>query len=266
MTIFMHYTKRALKEPLGIAIYIVAPLVMVLITTLVNQYAADEFQGAAVMANGRDLVVSVNVFMNLIMFQFMGILLVVDPLHVDIRRDMRWRLLAAPVPPVKFVFGCMFGHYVFALLSGLLIIAGGFVMGGYMFTPWVPVAVLALVGIIAMLMGTLFFYLFKSLAVANTLGTVFTFGMAIPQGIMIMADFPTPVQTFGQYFTPLAWAFRAIIYSSDEASEMMTQFFFNQQHSFTRGMPGALMNLGLLAAFAAVLAVIVVLVSRRKAV
>ncbi|MCL2189077.1 MAG: hypothetical protein FWC16_09185 [Defluviitaleaceae bacterium] len=265
MTIIKHYLKRSLIEPIGIAIYIVAPLVFVGLIAVMNQYNIEE--GAiTLMANGTDLNVGNNLVINMLMFQFMGILLVVDPLFRDLKYDMRWRLLSAPVPSVKFVFGCMWGHYVFALAAGALLLIGGFFMNSYMFNPFVLAAALALVALIAMLFGTLFFYLFKKMAIPNTLGTVISFGMSILFGVMVSVDLPTPLHYFGQYGTPFAWALRAIIYSSEEASAILSSPNITMFETFDGGMTGVMMNLGFLAAFAAVLAVIVVIVSRRKAI
>ena len=264
MIIFKHYLRRSIIEPIGIAIYVIAPLVFVLLTTVINQYGQPE-DAVVILSNGRDLNVAMNLIINLFMFQFMGILLVVDPLFRDLKYDMRWRLLAAPVPPVKIVFGCMWGHYVFAILAGLLLLVGGFFMGSYMFNIGILLATLALVSLIAMLFGTLLFFLFKKMAIPNTLGTVISFGMAILMGVLVTVDLPGPLHAFGQYGTPLAWATRAVVYSSAEASQILTDFF-GIFETFEGGMSGAFMNLGFLGAFAAALAILVVLVSRRKTV
>jgi len=265
MTIFKHYLRRAFTEPIGIAIYIGAPAVMVALLAIMNQYGGEDGQTAEVLlSGGRDINIGFNLIMNMIIFQFMGILLVVDPLFRDLKKDMRWRLLSAPVPPTKLVFGNMFAHYIFAVASGLLLILVGYFFNSYMFTLWVMVTVLALVALIAMLIGVIFFYLCKTMALANTLGTVFTWLMVILQGIMFAIP-PEPLYTIGSYHTPLAWSIRAIVYSSQEATYFIDNNFFTV-HSFTGTMSDAMMNLGFLAGFAALCAVIVVFLSRRRAV
>ncbi|MCL2363836.1 MAG: ABC transporter permease [Defluviitaleaceae bacterium] len=282
MTIFLHYLKRHAREPIGIAIYIIAPIVFLFFTTVINEAAFDagieaanelpgvigEVAGAAAEAvvnafqlEGGSLNTSINAFMSMIMFQLMGSLIVIDVLFRDLRKDMRWRLAAAPVKQIKLVVGNFKGAFIFAMVSGLLIILFNVLLGGYMFTPWVVFATLILVALMSQLLGVLMFFLFNRMAVANTVAVIFVWSMALIQGLMFQVPLPDAVERFGQYHTPLAWAMRAIMSSGGTEAQEVLGAFNVLGISFAGEMSDTLRNMGFLAAFVAVLAVAVVIAS-----
>jgi len=280
MTIFLHYLKRHAREPIGIAIYIIAPIVFLFFTTIINEAAfdaaieaANELPGVigeiaaeatetainAFQLEGGSLNTSINAFMSMIMFQLMGSLIVIDVLFRDLRKDMRWRLAAAPVKQIKLVLGNFKGAVIFAMVSGLLIILFNFLLGGYMFTPWMLFAVLLLVALMSQLLGVLMFFLFNRMAIANTVAVIFVWSMAIIQGIMFQLPLPDAVQRFGQYHTPLAWATRAIMNSGGTEAQEVLGAINVMGVSFAGDMSDALRNMGFLAGFVIVLLIAVVI-------
>jgi len=286
MTIFLHYLKRHAREPVGIAIYIIAPIVFLFLTTVINEAAfetaieaASELPGvigeiaadateAAINAfqlEGGSLNTSINAFMSMLVFQLMGALIVIDVLYRDLRKDMRWRLAVAPVPQIKFVLGNFKGALIFAMASGLLMIGANFLLGGYMFTPWVLFAVLFLVALMSQLVGVLMFYLFDRMAMANTVAVIFCWAMVFMQGLfMFEVSLPDALQSFGQQYTPLAWATRAIMLSGGTEAQEVLGNVNVMGISFAGGMSDVYLNLGLLTGFVAVLAVVNIVVANLR--
>jgi hypothetical protein len=254
MNILRHYFRRVAIEPVGVGVYILFPVTLLTFLVVTSNYMN---QGDAHLINGRDVIISFNMVINLLLFQLMGSLIVIDFLYDDLRGDMRWRLLATPTPIIKFVGANLFASVLFAVISGLFILAAGaFAFNSYMHNVWVMLAVLVVMAIMSQLVGLIFFFLFKKKSMANTLGVVYCWGMALLSGYMFNISFGEAFTTFGRLYTPFAWAFRAIMFSGGLAAEGM-EGIINPG-----GMGDALLNLGYLTGFTAVLAVTAFVLAR----
>jgi ABC-type transport system involved in multi-copper enzyme maturation permease subunit len=257
MNIIKHYFKRYAIDPLGVGIYVFFPVILLALFSVVNVYNAEENN---FLLDGRDLAASYNMIVNLLIFQFMGSLLVIDFLHTDLRQDMRWRLGMVPVPRTKLVFGNMAGAFTFSFLSGLFVIGvSGIFFNAYMHNLVVLLAVLVFVALISQLVGVLLFFLCAKKSTANTLGSVFCWGMVLLSGMMMGINLGTALTDIGTRYTPFGIAVRAIIYSGG-VTRLDDAF-----GGFSGGsLSGAWLNVGYLAGITAVLFALVILMSRRR--
>ncbi|MCL2501486.1 MAG: hypothetical protein FWE90_14285 [Defluviitaleaceae bacterium] len=253
--IVRHYFKRTAMDPIGVGAYIVFPLVLVTLMVVTSNYLVE---GYSHLINGRNLNHSFNIIVNMLIFQLMGSLIVIDYLFEDLRGDMRWRLLATPKPIVSFAFANMVASIAFSFISGgLLILSGAFVFNAYLHNVWVLIAVLVLMATLSQLAGVLFFMLCKKRATANTLGVVFCWGNALLSGLIFNIGFGEQLSRLGRLFTPFGWAWRAIMFSGGAAG-------MGGNIVEEGGMRDSLLNLGYLAGFCVALAVIILLLGRRK--
>jgi|GEM_PF-826233 len=300
MTIIRHYFKRTLLDPMGIGIYVLFPLILLSLFHVINEYnipsevnhyipghgyvalvdgvgyipGVGEIEVGGPMfyvpgvgeislddrLGGRNLTASFNLLVNLLIFQFMGSLLVIDFLYVDLREDMRWRLGMAPVSKAKLAFGNMAGSFGFALLSGLILIAvSAFAFDAYLHNVPILLLVLVLVGLISQLMGVLFFFLFKKKSTANTMGTVVSWAMVLGSGMMMGINFGEGVTELASRVTPYGMAVRAVVNSGGVNDLPGIMEIFSGS-----GINEAWLNVGLLGAVAAALAIVVVFFSRRR--
>jgi hypothetical protein len=256
MMITRHYFKRNLIDPIAIGIYIFFPLILVSLLVATNNYVV---QGYDHLIYGRNVSHSFNLIVNLLIFQLMGSLIVIDFLYEDLRGDMRWRLLSSPTPMIRFALGNFTASLAFSVLSGgFLLLAGAFVFNAYMHNIWMMVAVLVLVAAISQLVGVLFFLLCNKKATANTLGTVFCWGNVLLSGFMFGIGFGERLTEFGRLYTPFGWAVRAIMFSGALADGRFPGIIEKG------GMADAFINLGYLAGFCAALTLVIFLLARRK--
>jgi hypothetical protein len=257
MAIISHYFKRYSRDLLGVGIYVLFPVVLLALFHTVNVYHADE---SLSLIPGYDLSASFNMIVNLLLFQLMGSLLVIDFLFVDLREDMRWRIGVAPVSQFKLIFGNMVGAFCFAVLSGLILIGVSAVFfDAYMHNWAVLLAVLVLVGLISQGFGVLLFFLCKKKRTANTCGMLFCWVMVLMSGMFMGINFGETVSNIGARFTPFGMGVRAII-NSGTVNDFPGWF-----DDFSgAGMGEAWLNVGMLAGVTAVLFVVLFLISRRR--
>jgi hypothetical protein len=252
--IIRHYLRRVLVDPVGIGVYILFPIALITVLAMTSNYLT---QGYDHLINGYDLNVSMNMIINLLLFQLMGSLIVIDFLYEDLRGEMRWRLLATPVPVIRFVLANLLASVSFAVISGLMLIGvSAFVFNAYLHNVWVLLSVLVLMAVMSQLVGILFFLVFKRKGTANTMGTLFCWVMVLLSGFMMGISFGEAITRIGRLYTPFAWAFRAIIYSGEAAGlGGMIE---------AGGMTDALLNLGYLAGFTVLLVPVVVVLAKRE--
>jgi ABC-type multidrug transport system permease subunit len=253
--IVRHYFKRYATDKLGVGIYIFFPVILLTLFAVINNYALE---GDDHLFKGYCLSASFNMIANMLIFQLMGSLLVIDFLYADLRENMRWRLLAAPMSPLRYALGNAVGAYSFSLISGVVIIAvSAFAFNAYLHNIWVLFTVLFLMALISQLFGVLMFLLCKQKRVANTLGVIFCWGMILLSGPFMGIDIGEGIFAVGSLIMPYAIALRAVIYSGEVTGTFNGVEYYG-------GMAEAWMNVGYLAIFAAFLFILTYFISRRR--
>ncbi|MCL1878317.1 MAG: hypothetical protein FWF80_05630, partial [Defluviitaleaceae bacterium] len=125
MTIFMHYLKRSVFDPIGLLIFIFMPVALVFLNVEINVIDLEDVVRQNVATN---VVMSI-----MLMFQVMAGSYICEYVCHDLRSETRWRLLAAPVSLNKYLFSAMAASLLFSLITGaLVLVLGYFVYDIYM--------------------------------------------------------------------------------------------------------------------------------------
>jgi len=261
--IIKHYFKRLLTEPIGLAINVFFPVVLVVINITVN---INAMENGDVLIDGYSLTATSIATLIMVMFQFMYGTHMVDLIFNDFKNSRRWRLLAAPVSLSKYIFSIMVAAATFSVLTGLLIMGvAAIFLNAHLHNVVVLVAVIIIMAIFAQVFGMLMALLVPKKGVAEAICVMFSFFMIIPSGnFLIGFRFAGGfLANFFNYMTPYAQAMRGIM-ASGIMGNSVDENFALAVGEFGRDMGTALLNMGTLAATTVVLAIIVVIVSRRR--
>jgi len=262
MTIIKHYFKRLLIEPIGLAINVFFPVVMVFIQITVSVNAMSD---GDMLIDGYSLTATSIAVIIMVMFQFMYGTHMVDLVFNDFKSSRRWRLLVAPVSLSKYIFSILVAAASFSVLTGVLIMGvAAIFLNAHLHNVAILLTVIIIMSIFAQVFGMLMSLLIPKKGVAEAVCVLFSFFMLIPSGdFLISINVGGVVGTFFEYMTPYAMAMRAILASGIMANTVSANFAMDLAE-FGRDMSTALINTGALAATTLVLAIIVVIVSRRR--
>lgn len=252
--IFRHYLIRSLTEPVGIGILTGLPTLLIIILSMVmtGQMPDD----VPYMWQGYNMVSTHIAIMFMVSFQFFGGNALLDYIHADFRRDMRWRMFSMPVKTNDYVFGILSACFIYCIVQGALVISiTAIFLDVYWGSPWVLIAVLAACAGISQLLYMMLFLLFPKKSTVEGIAQVLVWVMMFASGwIGFNADDPgsgtgAAFNNFiTQYGTPISLARNAITNSG----------FIGDN------MNNALLCLGLLYAFLCILAVVVALIGKKK--
>jgi len=250
--IFTHYFKRLLRNPINILVYIVLPMGLVVLNMLAN-IGMFELQGGDLAANASAVAATATLLATVFMvaFQFFSGELLMENIYSDFEEGpVRWRLSASPVPQRTFLFGAAVACWTFNLVQAILIFSVlAILFDIYWGNPLVLVAVVLIVSIMSQLIGALVSQLAPTRKTATVAINLLCFGMMFLSGFLFIPLGNSAIATFiTSYGTPLALAFRAILYAGPVLD--------NMGH--------ALFNLGLLAVITLVLAALVFTLGRRR--
>jgi len=209
---FKHYLKRAITNPIEIALMTLLPVGIIFLNVAVNANFMETELGLTFMWQGYNIL-NTNVVMNtIIMFMFMSGAYSGEYYFRDLRRDNRWRLNATPVASSVFIFGAIGASVIFSLITAMLVIViGYFFFSIYIGNIIVIATVIVLVILMSQFIGIIVALFAKTSGAINGIMIALSFAMAS----MAEAFFiPIPMPEFVRnYILPYGVALRAVLIS-----------------------------------------------------
>jgi hypothetical protein len=256
MLILKNYLIRAYRDKTTWIMMLIFPCVLIAIMTFVaNTNAEGDFH----IINGYNLFATETLVINVLLFQFLSGLYLTDFMYADFRSDMRWRLLAAPASLGKYVFNACIVNIIVAVVNSSVVLAFGyFVLNAHLGNLLMVAAALFTVALFITFLGMLLFMLIPKKSTTTALFFVIAFGQMLPLQFGIIT-LERGVLNIGN-FIPLVAAFNAINYSS----EMVVTFMGGVITPLDTDMTAALIHLGILAGYALIAALAVIIVGRKK--
>lgn len=204
---FRHYLRRLTREPLSPLIFVITPVAVVWVLTIIM--APDN--KAEVLAKGYNMVATYLSIHMMVLFQLNGGLMLLHFLNHDFLQDMKWRLRSSPFPTHNLVFAAVGASTVFSFLQGGLIVAiTALLFRAYWGNLLVTGLVILMLSLTSHLLVMTIFFLARSTSVTETLSWVVSLTMVVLGGVL----FPMPQNAFftfmGRYGTPYALARTAI--------------------------------------------------------
>jgi len=250
--IFGHYFKRTICNPINLLIYLLLPMGLVTLNMLGN-IGMFELMGGDLAAAGDAVAANATLLAAVFMvaFQFFSGELLMENIYDNFKEGpVRWRLLASPVPMRTFLAGAVVANWVFNLLQALLI----FTVVGLLFdvrwgNPLMFASVILTVSILSQLIGALVSQVVPKRKAGTVTINVFCLGMMFLSGFLFIPLGDSAIATFiTSYGTPLALAYRAILYAGPVLDDMGQ----------------ALFNLSILGGITLVTAILVFIFGRRR--
>lgn len=243
--IFSHYLKRTLKEPVGLGILVGVPVTLIVILSGVY---SNNFEGD-VYVDGFNMISTNIAIPMMISFQFFGGSVLLDYMHADFRSTRKARLFSTPVKNSHFLAGAFLGSLLASFVQGVLVlIISSLFLNAYFGNLWITLAVLLTSSMFAQLLVLIWFILFPKKSTAEAFIQISSWAMMIGSGFTFGApEAPNALQEFLMTYLPLSLGINAIMDSG---------FVHNYD------MDGAWLNLGILVATVAFLAVFTYFLSK----
>lgn len=252
--IFKHYLFRSLKEPLGIAIITVLPMVLITIISMamITQIPDETLY----IRNGYNIISSQIALMFMVSFQFFAGNILLDYIHPDFRGEKRWRLFSMPVKTNDYVFGILAACFLFSMIQGGVVISiSAIFLDAYWGNPFVLFLTLFACAGFAQLLYMLLFLLIPKKGTVEAVAQIIIWSMMFVSGWIgtfstdIAQDSGSNIRNFiADYGTPISLARNAITNSG---------FIGNNMNE-------AMLSLGILYTLLAILAVSVGLIGKKN--
>lgn len=204
---FKHYMRRLTRALIGVAIFTVLPLIIIAVISFIYSHNTDN----EIYVNGYNMITTHISIGMLLLFQLNGGIYILSFLDNDFEKSMKWRLKSTPCPTHILAFSAALACGIIMTLQGLLVIGfTGIFMNSYWGNPLVTIIVLILTVLFSMLINIVYFFLAKSVSLAETLSWVTSSVMSAFGGFMI----PLPNNEFfsfmQKYGTPFSLGQTAI--------------------------------------------------------
>jgi len=251
-----HYLKRFIRDWKEVSLLLIIPIGLIILYSLFD----DAFFGtipAGFMPN-YNLQATFTLPVMMLGFQFFSGSMMLSYLYPDIRGAMNWRLRAAPLSILSFVVPAFIANWLFAILLGVIVVAVGVLfLNAYVGSFVILAVVLLLTSMIATLMYMIIFLLVKKSGTANALIYIISFGQFVLSGFLFVPLGDNAIARFMMtYGTPLSLGNRAIAYSGELRELFMMGPSMRENQD--------LFNIGILAAIVLVLAIVMLIVGRKK--
>ena len=256
MLILKNYLLRAYRDKTTIIMMLIFPCVLIAIMTFVSNANAVGYDH---IINGYNVFATFNMVMNALLFQFLSGTYLTDFMYEDFRSDRRWRLLAAPVSLGKYVFIACIANVIIALANSAVILTFGyFVLDAHLSNLIMVVASLFTFSLFLTLLGMLLFMLIPKKSTTTALFFALAFGQILPFQFGIIST-TRGVLGVGN-FLPIIAASNAIEY----ASQMRFGFADGAYYLLDADMGGALVHLAILAGYAVITGLAVMIIGRKR--
>ena len=253
--IFTHYLKRFFRKWSEVVLLLVIPIGLTILYSLFD----DAFFGVpAGFLPDYNLQATFTLPVMVLGFQFFAGSTLLTYLYPDIRGEMNWRLRAAPLSILSFVIPAFVANWLFTILLGVIVaVIGVLFLNAYVGSFLTLAIVLLFTSMIATLLYMIVFLLVKKSSVANALIYIISFGQFILSGFMFIPLGDNAVSRFLMtYGTPLSLGNRAIAYSGSLREMFLLGFPLREGQD--------IFNIGILAAIAVLLAIVMLIVGRKK--
>ncbi|TCK92757.1 hypothetical protein EDC19_1912 [Natranaerovirga hydrolytica] len=207
---FKYYFKRVTRDPFGILIYTVVPVILIAVIGAINSQNVQE----EIFVNGYNMVMTYVGISMLLLFLLNGGILLLNYLDIDFGKAMKWRLKTTPCPTHIMVFAATIVCSIFIFIQGVLVISvTGIFMDAYWGNLMVTLGVVLLISVFSMLLNIILFFTVKKLSLAETLSWVITWMMAALGGMMFSLPENSFFELMRNYGTPFALGQRSILAS-----------------------------------------------------
>ncbi len=199
--VFKSYLKRMIRDIFGICIFTILPLVIIFVLSNVYQYNSPE----VTYVNGYNMITTYLSVGMMLLFQLNSGVYLINYLHYDLEKSMKWRLQATPFPKYGFAFSSLMASLIFNYIQGLLIIIfTSIFMNAYWGNIFITLIVLLCISLISQLINIVIFFGVKKISVAEGLAWFFSWTMATLGGLMFELpknDFFAFMQKYGTPFS-----------------------------------------------------------------
>lgn len=218
---FRHYLRRSSRDPFGLLIFVVVPVVLVYILSFVYTRNTDE----QIYVAGYNMVSTHIAIGMMLLFQLNGGIYLMSFLNNDLIKTMKWRLKATPCHAYTFVFAGTAACLLFTVLQGLMVVAATALFSdAYWGNLSMTVLIIIIISMISQLLNIVLLMLIRNISTAEYLSWFIAWSMAVLGGLM----FPMPDNAFfrfmRQYGTPFALARSAIMESGFLGTSYMTMW------------------------------------------
>jgi len=243
-----------LKDPMNFIMLILFPIVMISVTTL-----SGNVEGTDHIRNGFDLFATSQTTFNALFFQFFCAMIVTDLLYLEFRSDMRWRIMATPIPFSRFVRAGIIASIIVSIINGALVFSfGRFVLNAHLHNLFISSITLLTLAMFLTFLGVLLFMLIPNKSTTTAIIMVFAFAQLLPvQFNMISIE----LGSVGiASFLPVVAANNAMMYSGIMISEVIegTRIWHDTD------MIMSLTHLGILAGYMLVAGAAVAFLGRKR--
>lgn len=204
---FRHYLRRVSRDPFGLLIFVVLPVVLVYILSFVYSQNTTE----QIYVDGYNLVSTYIAIGMLLMFQLNGGIYLLNCLNHDLIKPMKWRLKASPCHTDTLVFAGTAACLLFTVLQGLLVVAiTALFQDAYWGSLWVVIIVIILISIISQLLNMILLLYIRNINTAEYISWFISWIMAVLGGAMFTLPDNAFFRFMKQYGTPFSLAQSAI--------------------------------------------------------
>ncbi|WP_367565750.1 hypothetical protein [Lacrimispora sp.] len=243
---FRLYLSRAVKDWMGWAIYIILPIGLVVILSMVG----SSVNSTAVFQDGYNVSATRASVAIVLMFQLLGGGYLLHYFTHDLLGTRKWRLRAAPCPVHNHIFAGITACTIFTVLQGLFIVAATAIFLDAYWGNWAVTALsIMLVSIIAQLVNIVLLLIIKNADITGFLSWAVGYGMTALAGVFFALPDNAFFAFMQKYGTPVALAKTAIM----ESGKWGSMEYYVTPLAFT-----------ILLAYIVCLAALAVILGRRK--
>jgi len=240
------YLKRLTRDLKETSLLIIIPLGLIIINSLLSD--------GTMALEGYNVASSFNMPAFVLSFQFFNMGIMLHILFKDFKGDMRWRLRAAPHTLRTFIVPAFVASWIFSIFTAIVnIVISALFLGAYLGNILVFAAVLLLISLMATFLAMLIFLFTKKFAGANGVVYIVSFGLMIASGFMVPLGDSRLVELLISH-TPMTLGMRAIINSGS-----LSVF-----PPWGAGMERSIINIGILGAMTAAIAIITLIAAGRR--
>ncbi|KAF0194146.1 MAG: ABC transporter [Bacillota bacterium] len=204
---FRHYLRRVSRDPFGLLIFVVLPVALVYVLSLVYTQNATE----QIYVEGYNMASTYIAIGMMLMFQLNGGIYLLNFLNYDLMKPMKWRLKASPCPTYTLVFAGITACLIFTVLQGLVVVAcTALFLDAYWGNLWIAAVVIVLISLISQMLNMILFLYIRNLNTAEYISWFLSWSMAVLGGLMFALPNNSFFNFMKQYGTPFSLAQSAI--------------------------------------------------------
>jgi len=246
-----YYLKRALTNPMDLALILLLPVAVIFLQVAINADFMETELGMTFLYQGYNLLNTTMVLVIMLMFIFMSGAYAGEFIFVDLRSANRWRLNAAPVPSSTYVFGAIITGTITGCITAIFVLGiGYFFFNIYLGNLLIIILITVLISLMSQFIGIIIALFAKSRGAINGISVGISFLFASMIGGFFVT-IPTP-QFFRDWILPMGVAIRALRASTLSPEDL----------GYTTA--DAFVSVGVLVATTVILAIATLIIARRR--